>query len=90
MSTANRHAVLGARESWLGDGAGLAMRDSSVRLSTCLIPDSAKKSDVGLVAALSMGVGAMIGAGIFSLGSLLRRTHFTSVDLEVRPPIRGS
>ena len=29
--------------------------------------DSVKKSDIGVVAALSIGVGAMIGAGIFSI-----------------------
>jgi hypothetical protein len=31
MSTANSNAVLDAREPLLGDGAGLAARDSSVR-----------------------------------------------------------
>jgi hypothetical protein len=34
MSTANSNAVLDARAPLLGDGAGLAVRDSSVRPST--------------------------------------------------------
>jgi amino acid transporter len=39
----------------------------SVRRNSEPRADSAKQSDIGLVAALSIGVGAMIGAGIFSI-----------------------
>jgi amino acid transporter len=43
--------------------------------------DSAKKSDIGLVAALSIGVGGMIGAGIFSILGVVARISGSAMPL---------
>ena len=43
--------------------------------------DSAKKSEIGLVAALSIGVGGMIGAGIFSILGVVARISGSALPL---------
>jgi hypothetical protein len=43
--------------------------------------DSARKMDIGLVAALSIGVGGMIGAGIFSILGVVARISGSAMPL---------
>jgi len=43
--------------------------------------DSKRKADIGLVAALSIGVGGMIGAGIFSILGVVARVSGSALPL---------
>jgi len=45
------------------------------------MPDSAKTSTIGLLAALSIGVGGMIGAGIFSVLGVVAHVSGSALPL---------
>jgi hypothetical protein len=43
--------------------------------------DSAKETEIGLVAALSIGIGGMTGAGIFSILGVVARVSGSAMPL---------